>query len=204
MHLVIGQIGVEKPEFELRRIRMAIEKDGMGTGLKGCKAWSESLEPLTWAIAFSYPIQDLDEWAIDKTRANDVILMAKKIATALGHGKYYFRGVDNALDSFWDMAIESVFEDLDVFGGLPLSITVGNLNVIEVYTDWNNEFVMTHYSDYITPFASAISGGDKLRGVYYAFSRLLALGGDWVFKLATRTPIIEEAKPLSIRRVFAN
>lgn len=186
MHLVIGQIGIEKNAFELRRVISGIEQDGLGVGLKGCKAWlAEKLEPLSWAIAFSCP-RPADIWDLESSLPRETLEIVKRIASELGHGKYYFRGIDDEIESLWDMSHESILHSQDVFGGLPLSITIGTTNVIEIYEDWCSEFIKLHYSDFITPFESDIGYDDKYRLTLYAKMNLLAVKGNWLFKLSTR------------------
>ena len=186
MYLVIGQQNTIKNKSELREVKASIEKDGFGTGLKGCKAWDVKVKDLSWAIGFSFPDEPIEEWSTTHTRADDVILIAKRVADFFGPGIYYFRGVDEPLESFWDLSLNSILDHFHIFEGLPLSITIGYDNVIEIYMDWIDDFITKHYSDYITPCKSTINADDRLRRIYQGINYLLGLQGDWVFKLSSR------------------
>lgn len=191
MYIFLGQTDVKRSESELRRLILSIEKDGLGTKVLGCSAYIEKLDGLSWSLAIKFRIKDILEQDLSDPQSRSFLEILKRSCQYLGWGKYYFRGVDfeYPIDSFWDDSKESISFSYNLFNGLPLSITIGQQNIIEIYKDWMDMFLEKHYSCSIKPMTECIGYEDPLRNMFDGLSNFLCLKGDWFFKFSSRSLI---------------
>lgn len=189
MQILLGQVGVQKSDGELRNIMSEVDRAAHKSGYPFVQARRARLSPMAWTLVFELRDMEADFESFGAFDVQPGRVMAELISIArrLGHGRYFIRGTaewfdgDGDLEDFWDSRPETIRSAQQIFMGLPLtlSVSIGD-PVVSIPVTWLNQHLAQHYA------RPQVDAGELFTGFTVAataVTEILLIAGPWLYSV---------------------